>query len=1059
MSILKQSQEYKDRIKEKLKRAFKSEEKCAWTGFFIKRYRFTYLIMFVLILSGFYSMLTLPREAEPEVKVPFAVVTTVYPGSTPTDVEDLITNKIEDEIDGLENLSRYSSTSGQGFSSIFVEYKAEADLKESFRKLREAVDRAEPKLPSEAEAPSVNEVNFNDFPIVTYSLVGNYTDAELKKYADKLQVELEKIKGVSEAPIRGGREREYQVIVDQTKLANFNISLGQIVNAIQSTNFSLPAGDIEVDGFNYTVRLDGKFSEAHELNDIVISTYDGSPIFLRDIALVKDDFKDRSTESRIGFLNEISKNTISLQIYKKTGGNILNIVRETNEAVDNVHQNGIFPESLEVLKTNDNSVFIRKDLKTLGTSGIQTVILITLILIAVLSLSGAIITAMSVPIAFLMSFSFLKLQGMTINSMVLFSLVLSLGLMVDNAIIIIEGINEYISRHKKNIYEAAILSVWNFKWAIIAGTMTTVSAFLPMLLVSGIMGEYLGIMPKTIAVTLLSSLFVAIIIIPTLASRFIKIKSNGTHSHRNKKRHKHIDGFMNKLYEKYVAFLTPILPNKKKRRKYIIAVWVLFAISVATPFLGIMRIEMFPKIDFDYFNVNIKSPVGTTMEKTDEVVREIEEEISKIKEVENYVTTLGVSSADGFGESGASGDNRATVIVNLSDINDRDATSYAIAEDLRNSLKNVQGAEVTIQEMTGGPPSGAPIEVRIFGSNTKSAAVVAEDVKEYLKKQVGVINVTDSMEDAAGEFTFSVDKQKANYYGLSIINIASTLRQAVYGTKASTVNIDNEDVDITVKYTKDSFNNATDLENILLFTATGENIQLKQVAELELEPALLSINHRDGKNIVTVSADVEYGTNVASIMKDFEKHQKTLALPQGIEIAIGGETEDIEKSFREMFLSLFVALVLIGVILTLQFNSFKQPFIILFALPLALIGVIIGLNILRQPFSITAFIGIVSLSGIVVNDAIVLIDRINKNIKNGMDFFESILEAGVARMQPIFITSLTTIAGVFPLIFAQGMWIGLSLTIIFGLMFSTVLILFIIPMFYAGMCHKDSLHK
>ncbi len=1012
--------------------------------------------MFILILSGLFAMVTLPREAEPEVKVPFAVVTTVYPGATPTDIEDLVTDKIEEKIENLENLNKFESTSAQGYSSIFVEFEAEADLKDSFRKLREVVDEADASMPKEVESSVVREIRMNDFPIVTYSLVGDYTEVELKKYADKIQEEFEGIKGVSDVPIRGGLEREYQVIVDQTKLASFNISLGHIINSIQSTNFSLPAGSIEIDGFYYTVRLDGRFVDLHDINDIVISTFEDSPVFLRDVALVKDDFKESSTKSRIGFPEKFSKNTISIQIYKKTGANILSIVKEANKIVESFNKGGSFSEDLKVLKTNDNSKYIQEDLRILGTSGIQTVILITLILIMVLSLRGAIITAISVPIAFLISFSFLKIEGLTMNSMVLFSLVLSLGLMVDNAIVIIEGINEYVVRHKKTMYEAAILSVWNFKWAIIAGTMTTVSAFLPMLLVSGIMGEYLGIMPKTIAVTLLSSLFVAIIIIPTLATRFIKIRSNGNHGHRNKKRHQYIDRFMKNLHKEYILFLKKVLPNKKTRRKYIILVWVLFLMAVATPFLGVMKIEMFPKVDFDYFNVNIKLPIGSTLDKTDKITRQVEKIVANVYEMDNYVTNVGLSSTLGHGGGSNSGKNKASITVNLKDKDQREKVSYQIAESLRKEFKKIQGADITIDEMTGGPPSGAPIEVRIFGDDVSGSAEVVGEVKAFLEGVPGVINIRDSMEESTGEFTFTVDKQKANYFGLNIVSIASTLRQAVYGAKASTVNVNNEDVDITVRYSKTSFSSTNDLENILLFTPTGESIKLKQVASLKLEPALLAIHHRNGKNIITVSADTEGKTNAGDVMKKFEEEVKNIDLPSGVTLGVGGETEDIQKSFKEMFLSMFVALILIAFILTLQFNSFKQPFIILFALPLALIGVIIGLNILRQPFSITAFIGVVSLSGIVVNDAIVLIDRINKNIKNGMEFFDAIIEGGVARMQPIFITSLTTIAGVFPLIFANEMWIGLSLTIIFGLMFSTVLTLVIIPMFYAAICNKKT---
>ncbi len=1029
------------------------KEKKSFFGFFIKNFRLTYLLLIAITFSGIYSLFTLPKEAEPEIQVPYAIVTTVYPGANPKDIEEMITKKLEKKIENLDNVNKFESSSGEGFSSIFIEFEASADLRESFRKLREEVDNVESELPEMAENPIVSEINFNDLPIITYSLLGDYTEEELKKYADICQENFENIKNVSESRIIGGIEKEFQIMVHQTKLAYFNISMGQIVNAIHTNNFSLPSGNIEVDGFKYDVRVKGKFLDAIDLNNVVITTYNNSPVFLKDIALVKEGIKEKNSKSRIGLKNQESKQTISLQIYKKTGGNILNIVKDSGAKIDELYEKGIIPKNLQIIKTNDNSVFIKKDIHTLGSSGLQTMVLIALILMLILSLNGAIITALSIPIAFLITFSALKIQGMTLNSMVLFSLVLSLGLMVDNAIIVIEGINEYISQHKKSIFEAAILSVWNFKWAIISGTMTTVAAFLPMLLVSGIMGEYMSILPKTITTTLLSSLFVALAVVPALATRFMK----GEQKHQeNSKRKKRVETIFNKIQIKYINFLQKTLPHKNKRRKVITIFVILFILAVATPISGIMKIEMFPKVDIDYFVVNIELPVGSVLEKTEEISKETEKIISRVPELDNYVVNIGSTASLGYGSGGGNGTHLANITVNLVDSEKRKRKSFEISESLRPELETIQGAKVTVEELSAGPPSGAPIEIRIFGDEMKDLSNLAREIQGFLSSVPGVVNIKNNLENASGEFTFVVDKQKANYYGLSISGIASTLRNAVFGANAGDITRDGETIDITVKYEEQSFNTVNDLENILLFTNTGETIQLKQVASISLNPSLLSIKHRDGETVVIVSAYTKEGVNLQNIMGQFDKFQKELNLPKGVSIKVGGETEDIQKSFSEIFYSMIVAVILIAFILVLQFNSFKQPFIIIFSLPLAIIGVIIGLNICGQPFSFPAFIGIVSLAGIVVNDAIVLIDRINKNISHGMEFFGAIIDAGVTRMQPIFLTSITTIAGIFPLIYADEMWRGLSLTVIFGLIFSTILTLVVIPIIYIGLC-KDKM--
>lgn len=1045
---------YEERIKNKLDKAFVESEK-SFIGFFIKNYRFTYLLIFIVLIGGLYSALTIPKESEPEVKVPYAVVTTIYPGANPVDVEELITKKIEKEIENLDNLNKYNSTSGQGFSSVFVEFEAEANLDESFRKLREAASDAESKLPQDAENPVVTEVNFNDTPIVTYSLVGNYSEVELKSFADDIKEEFENIKDVSEATIIGGLEKEFQIIVDQTKLANFNVSLGQIAGAIQVSNFSLPAGNIEIDGFNYGIRVKGRFNTIEDLNDIVVTTYQNEPIFLRDLAVIKEGYKEKNSESRIGFPGVAAQNAISLQIHKKTGGNILNIVADSEKLVKELYTENKLPENLRIEKTNDNSFVIRDDLRILGSSAIQTIILINLILLLILSFRGALITAMSVPLAFFTAFFFLKIEDMTLNSMVLFSLVISLGLMVDNAIIIIEGVNEYVSEHKKSIYEAAILSVWNYKWAITAGTMTTVAAFMPMLIVSGILGQYLSILPKTISVTLVSSLFVALIIIPTLATRFIKAKSDTNKEIRTKKRHLYINERMDILYRNYEKFLNNVLFSKKKRRMLIASAWILFLLAVSIPVFGLMRIEMFPKVNMDFFVINIKLPVGSTLEETSPIASEVEEIVSKIPELENYVSNIGSSASLGFDGGVSSGEHLANITVNLSKKEERKRKSYEIADSLRDELKKIQGAEIQLEELSAGPPTGSPIEIRVYGDDLKKIAEITDILKGKLDQIPEVINKKDSLEESAGEFVFGIDKQKANYYGLSITSIASTLRNAVYGSSVSSVNVDGEDVDITVKYNKDSFSNIKDLENILLFLPNGENISVKEVAKIELEPSLLSIKRRDGQRIATISADLEKGADLKLITEQVTEEINKLELEENFKVVIGGEVEDITKSFKETFYSMILAVVLIAFILVLQFNSFRQPMIIIFSLPLAIIGVIFGLRLVGQPFSFPAFIGIVALAGIVVNDAIVLIDRINKNIKDGIPFEEAIIQGGLTRMKPIFLTSITTIAGIFPLIYANEIWRGLSLTVIFGLIFSTVLTLIVIPTIYAGVCKKE----
>ncbi|MGB0756868.1 MAG: efflux RND transporter permease subunit [Patescibacteria group bacterium] len=1041
--------------KERLDKALAKESR-SFLGFFIKNYRFTYLIIFAILLVGFFAMFTLPREADPEVKVPIAVVTTVYLGASPTDVEDLVTNEIEEKVKNLDDLKEYTSTSGAGISSVVVEFDANADLKDSYQKLRDAVDEASPNLPETAEEPVVTEIRVSDIPIVTYSLVGELTDVELKQYADLLQDNFEGIQNVSDVVILGGIEREFQVIVDQKRLAGFGLTLSQVSGAIQQANINVPAGDIEIDGFNYSVRVEGKFETAREIADIVVANRGDATIYVRDVAQVVDGFAEQTTESRIGFNGDLPNNTISLQIYKKAGGNILDIVAESNTVIESLQASGELPENVRVQKTNDNSVFIRDDLSRLSQSGFQTMFLIVLILFSVLGFRAALITGLSVPIAFLMAFIALYFQGQTINSMVLFSLVLSLGLMVDNSIVIMEGINEYMKKHGKSALDAALLSVSNYKWPIISGTMTTVSAFAPMLLVSGILGEYLAILPMTISATLISSLFVALVILPTLSARKIKEHSRLKYEKEHNKKHwfTHYMGMAKSRYEK---LLRDVLPSKKKRRRALAIAWALFFVSIFIPASGLVRVELFPQVDIDYFVVNVELPVGSVLEDTKKVVAEAESIIATIPEIDNYVTNIGTSASIGLtgGGSGSTNSHLASITANLKSDDERERKSFDIARSIREDIEAIQGGSVTLEELNAGPPTGAPIEVRLFGEDIGELSSVTQDVKNALKDIEGVINIKDNFEDATGELTFSINTERVDYYGLSIAGVAGTLRQAVFGALASEVNVAGEDVDVRVKYADSDFETVTDLENITIATPTGELIPIKQVATLAFEPSLLNIRHTDGETTVSVTADLEEGASLQTALVQFEEQRKILDTSDTIRIEVGGEVEDIDQSFRETFLSMIVAVILIAFILVLQFNSFRQPFIILYALPLAVIGVVFGLLVMRLPFSFPVFIGIVSLSGIVVNDAIVLIDKVNKNLKDGMKFVDGIVDAGMARMQPIFLTSLTTIAGILPLTFADELWRGLGWAVIFGLIFSTVLTLVMVPIIYAGLCKDD----
>ena len=1040
----------------------------SFCGFFINNHRFSILLILAIVIFGGMALFSLPRESEPEVEIPFGNITTIYAGAAPGDVEKLITDKLEDELKSLNDVKRITSNSNTGISSVAVEFSAEADLDESMRKLREAVDKAKSKLPNEAEDPIVSEVSFSDIPIITFSLQGDFSQTELNSYSKALQEELESIPYVSKVSRSGNLDRQFKVEINRQELEGLSLTVGTVIQAIASGNASLPLGSLEINNINYQLRLEGEIEDINALKNLPITTRsDGTVIYLSDIAEVKDGFEKQASLARLSQEGQKALPTVSLQIYKRTGGNILNIIKEAKSQVDELKGHQILPDNLQVIITNDNAQFVAEDLDRLGKNAITTVIIIFIILLFVLGWREALIAGLAIPLSFLSAFLFLKLQGQTLNSMVLFALVLALGLLVDNIIVILEGIYDNINNKKMRPFEGTLLAVKSFFWPVTSGTMTTVAAFLPMLLVSGIMGQYMGILPKTVSAVLISALFISVTLIPAIAAKILKknvIKKNGNGNGQTEEikaaaftalRRKIRDHFLKgvkKIQTRHVNLLDKVLLNKKQRRKYIIVSWIIFVVMTSFPLLGLLKIEMFPKIDIDYFYVNIKTPLGSSLAVTDGVAKKVEDILYQTEDVDNFVTQIGSSASLNFtvGSSGGSA-NTANINVNLVDEKLRNRKSFEVAEELRRKFTAITEAEVKIEELTAGPPTGKPVDIRLTGYEIDALNRLADQVIADLKQIEGAVNIAKSVEDSTGEFVLYPKKEVLARYGLNNLSFASALRQTIYGIDASEVNLNNEDIKIYVALNEKNLIDLNDVENLLIATPSGQKVPISVLTEKKFEPNLAGISHLDGERIINVTADVE-GKTAQEIFQAMQAKTDHYDLPSGYKITYGGEVEDIQQSFTEIFLSFIVSIILIAAILILQFNSFKQPLIIMSTLPLAMIGVFFGLTVLRLAFSLPAFIGIVGLAGIVVNDAIILIDKINKNIyTDRMALKPAIIEATQSRMQPIFLTTITTVAGILPLGLSDPLWAGLSFSIIFGLTFATFLTLVMVPITYVSL--------
>ncbi len=1039
--------------------------KKSFFGFFIENHRISFLALITIIIIGSYSFVTIKREIQPEIKIPFASVVTALPGASPLDTESLLTDPLEKNISNVDGIKTLSSNSGFGFSSIFIEFEAEKDLEEAVQEVKDAVDRAISELPNDASDPVVSKAKPNDFPIITFSIIADIPTYELNKIAEEVTNELEKLSDISKVNILGKQEKIIEVSLDPEKITYYGITQDQVAQMIKASNLNLPIGLIETGDLNYSLRIDNRLNSIEEIQNLPLINVDNSitgNILLKDIASVSENLSEKGNISKVSLKGQNSLPAVSLQVFKKDDSDFVASANSTKAKVEEMKKSKAIPQEAEMIITNDNSVFIEEELGNLTNNGAQTALIIIFSLFLALGLKQGIIAGISIPLTFLMTFPILQMQGMTFNTLSLFSLVMSLGITIDTTVVIMEGMYENLKKGY-SAKDSALLSVDMYKWPIIAGTATNIFAFFPMLIVSGILGQFLKTMPITITAALLTSLFLSLTIIPSLSARFLK--------NANIKRKKPIlENFFEKIGEKFEALIKKILAKKSLRISTITLSLVAFGLSLLLPITGLLPVEMFPQTDQNYFTIKIEKPIGTPIKNTEQTTLEIENYLYQVPEVDNFVTQVGTNSSLGITEDSKIGGSKslneshlANITVNLISKDDRKIKSYEIAKKIRSDLENFTQAKIYIEEIKEGPPSDEPITVRITGKSIEEVKKTADQIKALIEKIPQTTNVKMSLVPGQNEFKFTLDREKIALYKLATPQVASILRNSIQGVESSTIKVQGEDIAVIVKYqfkkTSDKSITFEDLKNIQIPTPTGSYVELSELISFSFEKSPSYIEHENEKRIIKVQSGIEKDANLVEINKQIEEEVAKLKISEENEIKFGGDLEEINQSFQELFSSMILGIILIAFCLILMFNSFKQPLIILFTLPLALIGVFPGLYLIGLKLSFPSFLGVVSLGGIVVSNTIVLIDRINDNRKNGLALKEAIEEATKSRIEPIFMTSLSTILGVIPLSLSNAFWAGLGFTIVFGQLFSTILLLIVIPVVYYSFEIKSELKQ
>ncbi len=1035
-----------------------------WT-FFLSKRAFTYLLMLALVLGGIFSAIKIPKESAPEVIVPLGIVTTTLKGANAEDTEKLITNKLEEEIKNAANINKVTSTSKEGVSLITAEFEANADVDTSIQSLKDAVDRARPKLPTDATEPVITKVNFADQPILIVSISQDSTAPELTKLGKTLETELKKVSGVSKVSVSGTRDREVSVIIKNDALTKYGVTQAQIVQAIQAANSSLPVGSLQTDNIDYPLKFTASLEDRGQIPEIPITTLGGAPVYLRDVATVYDGLEPSKSFSRVSTNGKPSENALTLSIYKKSGGDVAHIATAVKNRIEELK--GTALQGSQVVITIDNGKKVQKDLRELSRVGLETVILVMLMLFLTIGWREALVAGLSIPLSFVVAFIGLYASGNTINFISLFSLILAIGILVDSGIVVAEGIHTRMKLFA-SAEEAALATIKEYSWPLIAGTMTTVAVFAPLFFLSGIVGQFISSIPFTIIFVLLASIVVALGMVPLLAVLLTK-------EHRS--RFEDIqEEYSNKAKAYYQNFLRSLLGNKNYQRIFLTVIFSTFLLIFFLPGLGIIKVKFFPQDNQDYIYVSVEAEQGTPLAITDIAVRQVEELLYSSSIPSSFVTSVGASSA--FSNGGASGGTKyANITIMLKDKTLRRYTSTEAVEMLRKELSPITSAKVKVEQGNNGPPSGAPVSIEFTSDDLTDLSRAVSQGEELLKQIPGATDVTSSMKDNGNQFELTFDRLKASAYGVSAAQIAGALRTSVAGVVATTISTNGDDIDVVVKSDlNSSYENPEDtnittldsLKQVPLKTQAGTDILMGSLLSTKYKQSLTSITHKNEKRLGTVSSNLSKDATAVEVVTEFKKKAESLHLPENVSVNYGGENADVNKTFSEMIIALLVGMTLMLGILVIEFNSVRYSLYLLLAIPLSLIGVFLGLAVSRQALSFSSMLGLIALAGVIINHAIILLDSVLHNLDREREkakeerraLAEIIIASASLRLRPIFLTTITTVIGMIPLTTVSALWGPLAFTIMFGLSFSMVLTLVLIPLLfyrYPGKRYRDML--
>ncbi len=995
-----------------------------------------------VILLGFMSYLTLPRESAPSIDIPIVFVATPYFGVSPEDIENLVTQPIEKHLEELSNVKEITSTSSEGISTVVIEFETEVDINNALQKVREEVDLARAEIPDDAEESTIQEINFDDIPILVINVAGTHNLVTLKDIAENLELRIEQIPGVLDVTVAGGLEREVQVNVDPDRLVYYGLELEDIIETIRQENLNMPGGSIKTGTLRYAVRVPGEFTNPEEIGALVLKTRNRQPITIEDVAEVRFGFKEASTHARMNGLP-----CVSLNVQKRSGENLIQIADTVKELLDAERER--LPKTVNLAVLADQSKDIRSMISDLENNIISGLILVVCVLFMFMGVRNALFVAIAIPLSMLISFIVLEMLGYTLNMVVLFSLILALGMLVDNAIVIVEN----IYRHREEgmpLIRAAREGVGEVAVPVCTSTLTTLCAFAPMLFWPGIIGDFMSYLPATLIITLAASLFVGLIINPTVCSVLLTVT-----------RKREDQRWLMNLRERYSRFLIFALEHKLSVMG--VTCGALIGMIVLYGLIG-KGVEFFPETEPNQAYIDVNTAIGTKLDVSDGIVRQAEEYIQDTTDMNQYVASVGASpNPQDFSASGGGTPHKSRIIVDFFERQDREQSSFETVEAIRKRMERLIGADVEITTPQPGPPTAAPVNIEIVGDDFAVLSRLADEAMLLIENIPGLVDLKDDYDSGKPELKVEIDREQAALLELNTAKIARAVRTAINGTEASKYRVGEEEYDIIVRFAETERSTFADLERIHIIQ-DDELVSLSTLARTRVAGGVGSIKRKDQERVLTIEGDVE-GRLANDVLEDVQTTLASLALPEGYALRYAGENVEQDEATDFLSKAFLIALILITLVLVTQFNSITMPFIIMMSVVLSLIGVLFGLIVTATPFGIIMTgIGVISLAGVVVNNAIVLIDYIRKLRNRGLRRREAIVQGGVTRLRPVLLTAITTILGLIPLTTGlsfnfwtltlevggeSSQWWGpMGVAVIFGLAIATVLTLIVVPVMY-----------